>query len=489
VPPTSPLDFITPRWEHHILGRGTIDRVYYEIYTLSELRNRLRSGDVWVEGSREYKDFNAYLLSSEEWNKLQSARQTGIALPLTFDEYIQARSSDLHRRLTLLGRSLQKGTLPNVRLEEGELHMTAPEKSVPEEVEALQRRAYELVPRIKLTQLLIEVDGWTHFTDYFTRGDDANGVARDKKGLRSAILADATNLGPANMASVCPGVSLKQLLWMSDVYINEATYTKALREIVNFHHALPFASYWGAGTTSSSDGQNMRVFQRFGATAQINARYGLAPSVTFYTHISDQYSPFYTKVINSTVRDATHVLDGLLYHDTDLALREHYTDTAGFTDHVFALCHLLGFRFAPRIRDLADKKLYTIYGNNVAEYTSLQPLIGGKIQLRAIEHNWNELLRLTTSIRRGTVTASQMLRKLASYPRQNSLALSLRELGRIERTLFTIDWLEQPELRQRALAGLNKGEARNALAKAVFFYRRGGSVLILLGYNFKEAGD
>lgn len=61
-----------------------------------------------------------------------------------------------------------------------------------------------------------------------------------------------------------------------------------------------------------------------------------------------------------------------------------------------------------------------------------------------------------------------MLRKLGSYPRQNSLALALRELGRIERTLFTIDWLEQPELRRRALVGLNKSEARNALAKAVF---------------------
>jgi TnpA family transposase len=39
-------------------------------------------------------------------------------------------------------------------------------------------------------------------------------------------------------------------------------------------------------------------------------------------------------------------------------IEEHYTDTAGFTDHVFALMRLLGFHFAPRIRDLADKKLY-----------------------------------------------------------------------------------------------------------------------------------
>ena len=65
------------------------------------------------------------------------------------------------------------------------------------------------------------------------------------------------------------------------------------------------------------------------------------------------------------------------------------------------------------------------------------------------------------------------MRKLAAYPRQNSLALALRELGRIERTLFTLEWLREPTLRRRVNHGLNKGEARNALARAVFFYRLG----------------
>ena len=66
----------------------------------------------------------------------------------------------------------------------------------------------------------------------------------------------------------------------------------------------------------------------------------------------------HTKVIHAAVRDATYVLDGLLYHESDLRIEEHYTDTAGFTDHVFGLMPLLGFRFAPRIRDLKDKNLY-----------------------------------------------------------------------------------------------------------------------------------
>jgi len=84
-----------------------------------------------------------------------------------------------------------------------------------------------------------------------------------------------------------------------------------------------------------------------------------------------------------------------------------------------------------------------------------------------------DILRLTTSIRTGTVTASLIMRRLAAYPRQNSLAKALCDLGRLERTLFTLDWLESSALRRRAHDELNKGEARNSLARAVFFHRRG----------------
>ena len=177
-------------------------------------------------------------------------------------------------------------------------------------------------------------------------------------------------------------------------------------------------------------------------------------------------------MVNVGVRDSTYVLDGLLYHESDLRIEEHYTDTAGFTDHVFGLMHLLGFRFAPRIRDLGDTKLFIPKGDTA--YDALKPMISSdRLNIKAIRAHWDEILRLATSIKQGTVTASLMLRKLGNYPRQNGLAVALRELGRIERTLFILDWLQSVELRRRVQAGLNKGEARNALARAVFFNRLG----------------
>ena len=117
------------------------------------------------------------------------------------------------------------------------------------------------------------------------------------------------------------------------------------------------------------------------------------------------------------------------------------------------------------------KRLYLLPGMTVPpEFASL---VAGAINVRAISDQWFELLRLAMSIKTGTVTASVILRKLAAYPRQNSLALALRELGKLERTFFTLQWLQDPELRRRSHVGLNKGEQQNALRRAVFFNRLG----------------
>jgi TnpA family transposase len=289
--------------------------------------------------------------------------------------------------------------------------------------------------------------------------------------LFAALLADAINLGYSRMAEACPGLTFDRLAWLADWYIRDETHTKALAEVINYHHGVPFAFHWGDGTTSSSDGQRFKVGGQSEATAQVNLRYGTEPEVTFYTHLSDQYGPYRVKVISSSVRDAPHMIDGLLYHETDLQIHEHYTDTWGYTDQVFGLAHLLGFRFAPRIRDLGSKRMFSI--ETQATYPGLEPYLGRCINVKQIETHWDDLLRLTSSVRKGTVIASLILGKLASYPRQNGLAHALREVGRIEKSLFALDWLQSPELRRRVLRGLNKGEARNSLSRAVCFNRLG----------------
>lgn len=470
VPSDAPISFVKKRWENLVFTDAGIDRRFYELCVLAELKNALRSGDIWVQGSRQFKDFDEYLLPADKFSSLKNSNQLPLAVATDCDQYLRDRLQMLEQQLKTVNRMAAADELPDATVTDSGLKITPLSNSVPEAADILMQKAYGLLPLIKITDLLMEVDEWTDFTRHFThiKSDEP---AKDKTLLLTALLADGINLGLTKMAEACPGATYAKLSWLQAWHVRDETYSAALAELVNAQLHHPFAAWWGDGTTSSSDGQRFKAGGSAEAAGHINPKYGSDSGVQFYTHISDQYAPFHTKVINVGVRDATYVLDGLLYHESDLRIEEHYTDTAGFTDHVFALMHLLGFRFAPRIRDLADKRLFV--PGKQADYPALTTLIGGTINVKHIRTHWDEILRLATSIKQGTVTASLMLRKLGSYPRQNGLAVALRELGKIDRTLFALDWFQNVELRRRVNAGLNKGEARNALARAVFFNRLG----------------
>jgi TnpA family transposase len=275
------------------------------------------------------------------------------------------------------------------------------------------------------------------------------------------------------MADASHGMRYHHLVNVAQWHLSDDNYVAARAAIVNAHHQHPMAVIWDDGTTASSDGQYFRAGGRAGVGGAVNAKYGIEPGFVVYTHVSGQYSPFHTRVLAATVSEAPYVLDGLMHHahQTDLRIHEHYTDTAGATDHVFGLCCLLGFQFAPRIKDLKDRKLYTI--EKPGTYPLLEPLIGEAIDRTAVIEQWVELMRLKVSIEAGVVLPSVILRKLAAAGPGNALSRALRTLGRIERTLFTLQWLSDPDLRRRSHAGLNKGEASNSLRRAVFFHRQG----------------
>jgi len=471
LPEGAPTSFVSPRWKSYVYQDEGLDRRYYELCALSELRNRLRSGDVWVPGSKQFQDFDSYLLGLSGYRELRESNEIPVAIDTDFKEYIAMRSEQLVKQLSEVDDLLKQGLLDDVKIKQGRLSMSPYRSSgIPDEAKRFTEKVYAQLPNIKITDLLIEVDSWTNLTEQFTHLRSGK-PPTDKQTLLTVILSDGINLGLTRMSEACPGATINQLRSTADWYIRDECYNRALAEIINYHHNTDLVDSWGDGTTSSSDGQQFPLGGTGKALGEVNARYGNTPGVLFYTHISDQYSPFHSKLINATARDATYILDGLLYHESNLKLEEHYSDTAGFTDHVFALCHLLGFKFAPRIRNIGDINLYSI--KDTKQWPQLESLFGGRIKIKEIESQWEDILRLASSIRLGTVTASLIIRKLASYPRQNRLAIAIRELGRLERTLFILEWIKSPSLRGKVQAGLNKGESRNALARAVFFNRLG----------------
>ena len=462
-----PLTFLRrgSKWLRHLNADGGDAGRLWEVAVLFHLRESFRSGDVWLAHSRRFGDLKEALVPAEV------ARTTPkLAMPFEPDTWLADRKARMSDALRRLARAAKAGAIPGGSIEDGVLKIDRLTAAVPEEAEAMVLDLYKRLPEIRVTDLLLEVDDEVGFTEAFTHLH--TGVpCKDRIGLLNVLLAEGLNLGLSKMAGATNTHDYFQLSRLSRWHVEGEAMSRALAKVIEAQSALPMARFWGAGQTASSDGQFFPTTRQGEAMNLINAKYGQEPGLKAYTHVSDQFGPFATQTIPATVNEAPYILDGLLMTGAGQNIREQYADTGGFTDHVFAVTALLGFQFIPRIRDLPSKRLYLF--DPAACPKELKGLIGGKIKERLITANWPDILRSAATMVAGVMPPSQLLRKFASYPRQHELALALREIGRVERTLFIIDWLLDADMQRRAQIGLNKGEAHHALKNALRIGRQG----------------
>lgn len=470
VPENAPASFLSERWIPHVMNdEGKINKAYYEMAVMNELHNCIQSGDISVVGSRQHKDFEEYLVSKEDWQKACNSNQIRLAVPLSAEEYLKERTETLRYKLESFSDNFKH--LDDVTLEDGSLHVEKLEKETPPEAEALSETLYSMLPRVKLTDVLTEVASWTGFDEEFTHASTGYAPKRHEKTvLMATLMAMGTNIGLTKMADATPEVSYRQMANVSQWRLYEDAMDRAQAVLVNFQKHGQFAHHWGDGTTSSSDGMRVQVGVS-ALNADANLHYGHGKGATLYRFVSDQNTVFYNAVINTNSRDALQVIDGIFHHITDLSIEEHYTDTAGYTDHVFGLSQIFGFRFAPRLRDLDSARLFTI--EKADQFPELQAHLRQRISTKTILNSYNDVLRIAHSIREGIVSASLIMGKINSYNRKNEIAKALGEMGKIEKTIFLLDYVSDKSFRHRIQRGLNKGESTNSLARAIFFGKRG----------------
>ncbi len=247
VPADAPTAFIKPRWKPLVITPEGLDRKFYEICALSELKNALRSGDIWVKGSRQFRDFDDYLLPAEKFAALKREqalppRSTRTATS-TGRAFAAAGRAVGHRHPPGQGQRAARCHPHRVRAENHPL-----DAAVPDRAQALIDQTSQLLPRIKITELLMDVDDWTGFSRHFTHLKDG-AEAKDRTLLLSAILGDAINLGLTKMAESSPGLTYAKLSWLQAWHIRDETYSAALAELVNHQYRHAFAAHWGDGTT------------------------------------------------------------------------------------------------------------------------------------------------------------------------------------------------------------------------------------------------
>ena len=471
---TAPLDHLKrKRWKRHALTEEGINPNYYELAAFDRLQDGLRSGDISVAGSHRYQAFDDYLLSPEAWQRLKKEKQTRLAVaddPQVYLQECQEKIADLLQQVAqVIAAEDSHLSLAN----DGSLHLKRLEKATPPEVKTLRRQLYGYVPQVEMSQVIADIHAWTGVLDDFPHlltGEPPTGYHQAV--LTAALMASGMNIGLTKMAQACD-FSEQELMNSAEWHIREETLRPAIGGLDNFvlHH--PYSRHWGSGITSSSDGMRVPVVVDT-PNAVYNARhFWYRRGITIVTHAADIWMPFYPQVVEDA-SEALYVIDALCHHETDFDIQEHYTDTASATYHLFALCRMLGFRFAPRIRGITKKYLYTI--EPLSADKALQPLIRGTIESDLVVPNWDEMRRLSASIRHSTVSASLMMRKLASYPNQNQLALAFREVGKLERTIFVLTYLLDLSLQRRNLRGLNKGEAIWGAARAISSIGREGEM-------------
>ncbi len=361
-------------------------------------------------------------------------------------ETIEQRCQELSELLSQFDASFKDNE--QVRIEKDKLVVSnLKAEEVPDSTRQLRKQIQERLPWIELTNLLIEIDHLTGFSQTLVHAGDSENRLKDiKRYLYAAIIAQACNIGLERMARLA-SLSYHQLAWCNNWYLRESTLKAANTEIVNFQYHLPLSKIWGGGTLSSSDGQRFPVSVKNRIAVSLPRYFGYGQGVTFYTWTSDQFSQYGVKVTPSTIRDSTYVLDEILDNETELPIVEHTTDTSGYTELVFAVFDLLGLQFSPRIRDLGGQRLYRINRNH--KYQHIESLLSGVIRTERITPRWDDMLRVVGSLKLGWVTASLFLNKLKSFPQQNDLASSLAEYGRMVKTIFILRYLQNQKYRRK----------------------------------------
>ena len=473
-PPTTVVD---KAWQRHVLREdGRVDARAFTFCTLDALRVAIRRRDVFVSPSWRYADPQAGLLTGTEWEASRPFICRSLGLSAQPGPTLEMLAQELDATYRAVAARLPENKAVRFETVAGkpELVLSPLDKlEEPPSLAALRNEVKSRIPRVDLPEILIEIAARTGCMDAFTHLTERTARATDlTTSLCAVLLAEACNTGPEPFVRQdTPALRRDRLLWVDQNYVRDDTLMAANNLLVAAQSRIPLAQAWGGGDVASADGMRFVVPVRTIHAGPNPKYFNRGRGVTWYNLLSDQGTGLNAITVPGTLRDSLVLLSVVLEQPTELHPTHIMTDTGAYSDVVFGLFRLLGYRFSPRLADIGGTRFWRV--DPKADYGALNTLARQRVTLDRIAPHWDDVLRLIGSLKLGRVPAMGIMRTLQVDERPTRLAQAVTEVGRIDKTIYTLTFIDDETRRRCTLQQLNLSEGRHSLSRNVFHGKRG----------------
>jgi TnpA family transposase len=470
---TSPSDFLEDHEYKAIYQNGKANISLYKAILFCKVAGAIKSGKLSLRHSYRYLPIEAYLINQSEWEKSKEIilEKLGLSHFGDIDTLLSMLRDLLHRHYDDVNRRIIQGDNKYVRIKkDGSFYIYTPPVEKPD---------YEAISTIigknryvPILQMMEEMNALSRFTSHFKHHKIKGTKAKpNHETFYAGIFALGSHISLHKLANTAVGLNYHTLS-------NTVTWYFSLENLHLVNQSLTgmIAKLWLPNKFkreknllhTSSDAQKKNVSVE-SLNADFSYKYhGHGKGVNVYRFIDERGILFYSTVFSSSERDALYVIDGLL-HNESIQSDMHSTDTHGYTEMVFAISHLMGTTFAPRIKDIPSVKLVSfrrVTPKSISKNNGpLQPSY--YVREEKIKRNWDIILRLCATIMLRKHRASTIMKRLNSYAQQHPLQEALKEFGRIIKSIFVLKYVDDMVWRQGIEKQLNKGELANKFASAV----------------------
>jgi len=469
----APLDFVSDLWRRAVLvtkdkdGDVRLARRPFELCVLSYVAAELKNGDLYVQGSEEYADYRAQLLPWAECEPLVADYCAARGVAPTAHGFV----ADLKTWLASVAAEVDRTYPDNGQVvigQDGEpVLKRLVRKEPPEGTARVEAALLERMPERNLLDVLCNVEHWTGWTRHFgpPSGSDPK-LDRAKERYILATFGYATNMGPAQLARHTRGLVTPHMIsFVNHQHVTVAKLDAAARDIVRAYGRFDLPSLWGTGKVAAADGTKFSLYED-NLVSEFSLRYGDYGGIAYH-HVADTYVALLSHFITCGSWEAIYILDLLYKNLSEVTPDTLHADTQGQNAPVFALAYLLGVQLQPRIRNWGDLIFYR--PSKDTRYQHIDPLFRDTIDWDLLETHWPDLVQVALSIQAGKMLPSTILRKLGTDSRKSRLYQAFRELGRVVRTVFLLEYISNLPLREQIQASTNKAEAYNGFSKWLFF--------------------